>query len=100
MIPALAPYAGQGAHGLVDGGYYCKTPENRPLIGPLGIEGTYVVGALSGYGIMAGHGAGELVAAHLVGAPLPGYAAALRPARYDSPGYLASIGGGGLVGQL
>ena len=58
----------------VDGGYYCKTPDNRPLIGPAAIEGVYLLGALSGFGIMASQAAAELLAAYLLRQPLPGYA--------------------------
>jgi glycine/D-amino acid oxidase-like deaminating enzyme len=60
-----------------------------------------VVGALSGYGIMAAHAAGELLAAHVTGEPLPAYAAAFLPSRYDDAAYRAAISeGGALVGQL
>jgi hypothetical protein len=38
MIPAMTPYIGSGANGVLDGGYYCKTRENRPLIGRLPVE--------------------------------------------------------------
>jgi glycine/D-amino acid oxidase-like deaminating enzyme len=101
MLPALAAYRGRGAEGVVDGGYYCKTPENRPLVGPLGVEGAYVCGALSGYGIMASHAAADLLAAHLTGEALPDYAGAFLPSRYDDPAYRARIAeGGALVGQL
>jgi glycine/D-amino acid oxidase-like deaminating enzyme len=101
MIPGLSAYLGRGHEGIVDGGYYCKTPENRPLIGPLPVEGAFVVSALSGYGVMAGHGAGELLAAHVVGAELPRYAAAFLPSRYDDPAYLSRVtGAGALAGQL
>ena len=41
MIPDLAAYVGAGASAIVDGGYYCKAPDNRPLIGPTSIEGVY-----------------------------------------------------------
>ena len=87
MIPGLSAYFGRGALAYVDGGYYCKTPENRPLIGPLLIEGAYVIGALSGYGIMASQAAGELLAAHITGGNLPGYAAALQLSRYEDAAY-------------
>ena len=83
MVPGLE----RCAPGVVDGGYYCRTHENRPLIGPLSAERTYVVGALSGFGIMASQAAGELLAAHVVGAELPDYATAFSPARYDDPAY-------------
>lgn len=101
MIPAFAAYDGHAIDGVVDGGYYCKTPENRPLVGPLGIEGAYVCAALSGYGIMASHAAGELLAQHLVGAALPSYAAALLPSRYEEIRYRETLAAwGARVGQL
>ena len=34
MVPALQAYIDKGARPYVDGGYYIKTRENRPLIGP------------------------------------------------------------------
>jgi glycine/D-amino acid oxidase-like deaminating enzyme len=87
MIPGLARYVGRAHEGIVDGGYYCKTPDNRPLIGPTTIEGVYLLGALSGFGIMASQAAAELVAAHILAQPLPDYAAAFRPARFNDPSY-------------
>jgi glycine/D-amino acid oxidase-like deaminating enzyme len=71
----------------VDGGYYTKTRENRPLIGPLPVKGGYLIGALSGYGIMASCAAGELLATHLTGSPLPSYAPAFALERYQDPEY-------------
>jgi glycine/D-amino acid oxidase-like deaminating enzyme len=93
MAPRAAAYIGEGHRGFVDGGYYAKTPENRPMIGPLEIEGVFVTGALSGYGIMAAHAAGELVAAHMTGGTLPSYAAALSPRRYADPEYRRRLEG-------
>ena len=76
MAPALASWRGRTREEWVDGGYYCKTRENRPLIGPLPVEGAYVVAGLSGFGLMASQAAGELGALHILEQPLPGYAAA------------------------
>ena len=45
------------------------------------------MGALSGYGVMAACAAGELLAAHIVGEPLPSYAPAFSLARYDDPAH-------------
>lgn len=87
MVPGLAAYVGDARNAIVDGGYYCKTPDNRPLIGPTSIAGAYLLGALSGFGIMASQAAAELVAAHLLEGPLPDYAAAFHPARFDDPAY-------------
>jgi len=91
ILPAFAPYAESGRKPYVDGGYYTKTRENRPLIGPAGPEGSFLLCALSGFGIMASPAAGELLAAHLLGEPLPEWQAAFRLERYDDPAYLAAI---------
>jgi glycine/D-amino acid oxidase-like deaminating enzyme len=87
MIPGLERYFGRGAEATVDGGYDCRTPENRPLIGPLPVAGAYVLGALSSYAVMASQGAAELLSAHVAGEPLPSWAPAFHPGRYDDPGY-------------
>lgn len=75
------------------GGYYTMTKENWPLIGPAGPDGSYVVGALSGFGTMAACGAGYLVAAMATGAEVPDYAGRLGPARYGDPGFVARLEG-------
>jgi glycine/D-amino acid oxidase-like deaminating enzyme len=93
MAPRAAAYIGEGHRGYVDGGYYAKTPENRPMIGPLEIEGVFVTGALSGYGIMASQAAGELLATHMTGGTLPTYAAALSPRRYADAEYRRQLEG-------
>jgi glycine/D-amino acid oxidase-like deaminating enzyme len=101
MLPAVSAYFGHGRAGLVDGGYYCKTRENRPLVGPLPIEGAYVLGALSGYGIMGSPAGADLVAAHLTSSRLPDYARWFLPARYDDAAYRADVERWGAnVGQL
>ena len=41
------------------GGYYTMTDENWPLIGPMGTDGAYIVGALSGFGSMSACAAGQ-----------------------------------------
>lgn len=91
MVPALAGYLDRFPQPHVDGGYYTKTVENRPLIGPAGPEGAYVVGALSGYGIMAAPAAGELVASHVVGGRRHVPAEAFLPSRYEDPAYLSAF---------
>ena len=101
MLPMMKAYFAAGARGFVDGGYYCKTRENRPLAGPLPVDGAYVLAGLSGFGLMGAHAGADLVALHLTGAPLPDYAHAMLPSRYDDPGYQAQMERwGALVGQL
>src|SRR5690242_15442406 len=101
MLPGFSTYFGAGDAGLVDGGYYCKTRENRPLVGPLPVEGAYVLGALSGFGIMGAHGGADLLAAHLTGGRLPDYATWFLPSRYDDASYCADVEQwGAQAGQL
>jgi glycine/D-amino acid oxidase-like deaminating enzyme len=100
MIPALAAYVSRLPRCFVDGGYYTKTRENRFLSGPLPVEGAYVIGALSGYGLMASQVAAELLAAHVTGRPLPSYAPAFTLERYDDPAYRALLEAWGDSGQL
>ena len=101
MVPGLSGYIGPRARGLVDGGYYCKTRENRPLVGPLPVEGAFVLGALSGIGVMSAHAAGDLLARHVMQQPLPNYARWFLPSRYDDANYRALVDRWGpLVGQL
>ena len=93
MIPGLGDYVERMPKPWIDGGYYTKTKDNRPLAGPLPIEGAYVHGALSGYGLMASAATAELVAAHIAEEKLPEYAGAFHPARFDDPEYLTLIEG-------
>ena len=101
MIPGMTPYATERLRATVDGGFYCKTPENRPLVGPLAVEGAFVLGALSGVGVMSSHAAGELVSLHVAGETLPDYAHWFLPSRYANAEYRRLVDEWGpLVGQL
>jgi glycine/D-amino acid oxidase-like deaminating enzyme len=100
VVPAMAAYLTRLPRAFVDGGYYTKTRENRFLAGPLPVEGAYVIGALSGYGLMASNAAADLLAAHVTGAPLPAYAPAFTLSRYDDPAYRARLEHWGDSGQL
>jgi glycine/D-amino acid oxidase-like deaminating enzyme len=91
MIPGLAVYLERMGRPVIDGGYYTKTRENRPLICPLPVSGAYVIGALSGFGIMAAPAAAELLAAHISGIGLPQYATAFDLARYQDAAYLRQL---------
>ena len=100
MVPALRTYFGRFPRPILDGGYYTKTQENRPLVGPLPVRGAWVIGALSGFGLMASSACGELLAAHITGAELPGYAHWFLPQRYQDPQYQALLRSWGRTGQL
>jgi glycine/D-amino acid oxidase-like deaminating enzyme len=100
MLPALRAYFARLPRCVVDGGYYTKTRENRFVAGPLPIEGAYVLGALSGYGLMAANGAADLLADYIIGGSLPPYAPAFRLDRYGDPSYCALLDSWGDSGQL
>jgi glycine/D-amino acid oxidase-like deaminating enzyme len=100
MIPGLKAYFNKSPRPVLDGGYYTKTRENRPLIGPLPVEGAYLIGAISGYGLMASCAAGELLAAHLTKTALPPYAPAFALERYQDPAYQRMLRNWGDSGQL
>ncbi len=91
MLPRMQEYFSHIPRPQLDGGYYTKTPENRLLAGPLEAKGAFVLGALSGYGIMAACGAGELLASHVLGSVLPNYAQSFSPKRYMDLAYMEEL---------
>ena len=104
MIPGTSPYVGHGASGFVDGGFRLLQDAGRKsisLVGPLPVEGAFIIAALSGIGLMSSHACGELVAQHVAGETLPEYARWFLPSRYDDPQYRTLVDEwGSLVGQL
>ena len=87
MIPGLSVYFERMNKPFIDGGYYCKTQENRPLACPLPVEGAYLTGGVSGFGIMACLGLGEITAAYITNTARPDYAPAFHLNRYQDPAY-------------
>jgi glycine/D-amino acid oxidase-like deaminating enzyme len=100
MIPRLREYFNRMPRPQVDGGYYTRTRENRPLVGPHGVDGAYLAGAVSGYGIMSACAVGELLSAHVTGGELPAYAGAFRLERYADPAYRTLLENWDDSGQL
>lgn len=100
LFPGFRQYFDRLPRPSVDGGYYAKTRENRPLVGPLSVRGAYVVAALSGFGIMAACAAGELLACHVAGRPLPDYAPWFLLERYQDAAYLKLLEEWDSSGQL
>lgn len=92
LNPALKIYYDQLPPRLSHyGGYYTMTEENWPLIGPIGVDDAYLIGALSGFGTMAACAAGSLCAAMINGDSLPDYADDLGLARYQNPALLEQL---------
>ena len=100
LVPSLGAGFADSGLGFVDGGYYCKARDNRPLIGPLPVEGAYALGGLSGTGIMSAHASADLLAGHVMHEPLPDYAAAFLPSRFDDASYVERVKQWSLTGQL
>jgi glycine/D-amino acid oxidase-like deaminating enzyme len=100
MVPGLSAYRDRLPQSTVDGGYYTKTRENRPLIGPAGPAGFHLLAGFSGFGVMVAAGAADLVARHVAGVELPDYASAFLLDRYDDPEYMATLSGPLSSGQL
>jgi glycine/D-amino acid oxidase-like deaminating enzyme len=100
MLPRMKEYFGRMPRPQLDGGYYTKTRENRPLVGATGVEGAYIIGAVSGYGIMSACGVGDLLATHVTGGQLPSYASAFELSRYENPEYRKQLENWGENGQL
>jgi glycine/D-amino acid oxidase-like deaminating enzyme len=93
MLPHMRQYFNKMPRPQLDGGYYTKTRENRPLAGPMGVKGAYVLGAVSGYGIMSACG-------NITNGDLPDYAAAFRLDRYQDPEYQKQLEDWDDSGQL
>jgi glycine/D-amino acid oxidase-like deaminating enzyme len=100
MVPGFQVYVDRGTRPYIDGGYYVKTRDNRPLIGPCGVAGLHLSCGYSGFGIMASQAGADLLAAHILGRPLPDYTSAFALARFDNAAYLAQLDSWGDGGQL
>ena len=100
MLPGMAGYLERMPQPVIDGGYYTKTEENRPLAGPMATAGAFVAGALSGFGVMAACALAELAALHVTGETLPDYASAFTLERYDDPDYLEEMDALADTGQI
>ncbi len=100
LVPAFEAYFERPPRPFVDGGYYTKTQENRPLVGPLPVEGFWIIGALSGFGLMAGPACGELLSLHIAGEALPSYSDRFLLSRYQDPQYRRLLETWDRTGQL
>ena len=92
LNPTLKPYIERmPAARRHYGGYYTMTDENLPIIGPLPVEGAFVVAGLSGFGTMAACAAGDCCARWISdAAPMP-YARRLSLARYDDASFMQEL---------
>ncbi len=92
LNPSLKTYYGQLPRTMHHyGGWYTMTDENWPLIGPMGCQGAFMNCALSGFGTMTACAGGELCAAWVAEADLPGYAQDFSIDRYKDPTLMALL---------
>ncbi len=92
LNPALKAYYGQLPRAMHHyGGFYTLTDENWPLIGAMDVPGSYVAGAMSGFGTMAACAAGDLCARVMLEDGVPAYAHALSPQRYRDQGLMNEV---------
>lgn len=95
LHPALKAYYGKLPRQMHHyGGWYTKTPDNWPLIGPMGPEGVFMVCGLSGHGTMGACASGELAAAWMTGGSLPDWGQSFTLSRFNGqePGRVAEEG--------
>ncbi len=94
LNPSLKAYYGRLPRNTRHyGGWYTMTPENWPLIGEMGPEGAYMSCAYSGFGTMAACAGGELCAAWIAGAELPGYGRGFSLQRYRDTALMQQLHG-------
>ncbi len=101
LVPGLAAYCEDMPRNLSHyGGYYTRTPENWPLIGPVGPPGAFMIAGLSGYGTMMACAAAELCAAWVTGSDLPALAHRFSLERYTDERVMAEFADTGTDGEL
>jgi glycine/D-amino acid oxidase-like deaminating enzyme len=87
IVPGLEAYLDRPPEIVAhDGGFYARTPDGLPVIGPLGSEGAFVVGGLAGFGSMMACGVGDLAAMWALGEARSDLADAFDPRRFMEPG--------------
>jgi glycine/D-amino acid oxidase-like deaminating enzyme len=100
LVPDLGAYLAAPEILAHDGGFYARSPDGLPLIGPLGPTGAFIVGGLAGFGSMMACAAGELTAAWVLDEPRPIVAVAFDPGRIGTPASTARSGGVQPAGEL
>jgi glycine/D-amino acid oxidase-like deaminating enzyme len=93
FIPQLSEYENNIPTPIIEySGYYTRTKENWPLIGPTEVQNTFVIGALSGYGTMAACAAGKLCSEYILNIKeLPNYATYFHPLKYQNQDIVMEI---------
>lgn len=93
FIPSLATYLEKMPSPIIEyAGFYTRTRENWPIIGPSENPDVYVIGALSGFGTMTACAAGELCTKYILNeSELPNCSIYFHPNRYKNKIILEEI---------
>ncbi|MBI4503213.1 MAG: FAD-binding oxidoreductase [Gemmatimonadetes bacterium] len=92
LIPALESHLDRPPAPVAhEAGYYTRTPDELPLIGPLGVDGAYIVGGLAGFGAMVACAAAEIAASWIAGTARPAWTKSFEPGRFTAPGHGQAI---------
>jgi len=93
FIPQLSEYENEIPTPIIEyAGYYTRTKENWPLIGPTDDPNVFVIGALSGFGTMTACAAGKLCSNYITEEnELSDYAPYFHPNRYQNEGLVQEI---------
>ncbi len=89
MVPSLGRYLERLPEPVLDGGYYTRASDNRPVVGPVGPDGFVMAGGIGGFGVMAAAAVGELAARSVAGLSSGDLAPHFSPSRFDDPAALA-----------
>ncbi len=101
LVPGFSAYCDDLPRGFSHyGGYYTRTIENWPLIGPMGPPSAFMVAGLSGYGTMMACAAGELCAASVTGSDPIGIAKQFSLQRYANKTLMEALVGKANDGEL
>jgi len=102
FVPQLIDYHNNIPSPIIQySGYYTRTKENFPLIGPTQISDVFLIGALAGYGTMSACAAGELCSKYVLNdTRLPDYARYFHPLRYEDDTLMNEINHSMSDGQL
>ncbi|KAJ0394692.1 hypothetical protein P43SY_005651 [Pythium insidiosum] len=104
----LEPFPSGTVNMEVGGGYYCKTMDNMPLIGPAPstVDGIFLQSAMTGIGLMSSGASGQLLAAHVMGQTpsnekIARHMDSFLPSRFEDDAYVKSLANGrSLTGQV
>ena len=91
FVPEVRPFVGNIPQpAIVSGGFYTRTTDNLPIVDQTASD-IYLIGALSGFGIMMCCALGEIMSDMIVEAVVPEYARHFSAKRYQDAQYVQRV---------